>query len=637
MSQEAVKMMMAMALTAVLACTGTYVALNAGESEGEHNVIGAGFPALDLGTYAANALFEPSADIGGSEISGFASFDEFRLFCKAHAVQAYYGYNYGYYDGRIAMADAAEGAATSSGAMGAGSGSDGGSGYYTGTNVQVAGVDEGDVVKNDGMFAYIISASGTSAYIVLAYPPEQAAVLSEIESAGTFVDMYLDGDMLVLLEQVYWFEGGFQRSSSMYSDAPMVNVKVYDISNRSAPVLSREAVLAGSLVTSRMLDGGLYVIGSMYIREWENESQVPLPLDSIYHLDTDDGTCTITTFLSMDLADAEAKPSVMGIAMSSSNNIYVSEKNMYITHTKYVGTVGLFGEYYETEETTVVHRIGIQGQDLKYKARGEVEGRLLNRYSMDEFDGHLRLATTKGNTWDETSDNMVHVLDMALEPTGSVNGIAPGEQIYSARFMGARLYLVTFRQVDPFFVVDLRDAENPEVLGELKIPGYSTYLHPYDEDHIIGLGKDGSALKLSLFNVSDVENPTELDSWSLDPETGYSDSAALYDPHAFMFSPEKGILVIPVERYTYGYNDYGYYASAYVFAISPEDGITLKGTVAHDSAQEPEYYYDYYYYYGYNQVRRSFIIEDALYTVSNLQMKASSISGLDTLASVDLE
>jgi uncharacterized secreted protein with C-terminal beta-propeller domain len=519
--------------------------------------------------------------------------------------------------------------------MGGMGSSDGGSDYYTGTNIQVSGVDEDDIVKNDGEHAYVISASGESVLIILAYPPEQARVLSEIESSGTFVGMYVDGNSLIMLEQVYYFEGGFRSSSYMYSDAPMVNVKVYDISNRSAPVLFREAGLGGTYVTSRLMDGHLYTIGSLYIREWENESQVPIPLESIYHLENGDDSYTMTTFMTLDLGDADAAPSVMGIAMSGSNNIYVSEKNMYITHTKHANTMDLFGGYYESAERTVIHRIGIQGQDLRYKARGEVAGRLLNRYSMDEFDGHFRAATTKGQMWNGDSDNMVHVLDMALEPTGMLDGIAPGEQIYSARFMGIRLYLVTFRQVDPFFVIDLHDAEDPKVLGELKIPGYSSYLHPYDENHIIGLGKDGSALKISLFNVSDVENPTELDTWAFDGGTGYSDSPALNDPHAFMFSRERGLLVIPVEGYSYRYYGSQSTAGAYMFKISPEDGITELGSVSHKTAEPREY--DYYgYYYSYNRVKRSFIIGDALYTVSDELMKANEIDGLGLLATVEL-
>jgi uncharacterized secreted protein with C-terminal beta-propeller domain len=636
MSQETVKMMLAVAMTAVLACTGTYVAVSERDAGEGHNVIGAGFPALELGAYVANDLFEPVSMVSNSELSRFASFDEFRVFCEEHSVQAYYNHNHGYYDDRVnfAAVDAAEGGAPMASGLGWGNAE---SDHYTGTNIQVTGVDEGDIVKNDGEHAYVISASGESVFIIRAYPPEQARVLSEVNSAGTFVDMYVDKDELIMLEQVYYFEGGFRSSSYQYSDAPMVNVKVYDMSNRSAPELSREAVLGGTYVTSRFMNEHLYAIGSLYIREWENESQVPMPIESIYHLENGEESCTMTTFMTLDLEDAEAAPSVMGIVMSSSNNIYVSEKNMYITHTKWSEQVGTFGGYYETEERTVIHRLGIQGQDLKYKARGEVPGRLLNRFSMDEFGGHFRVATTKGQMWSGDSDNMVHVLDMALEPTGSLGGIAPGEEIYSARFMGTRLYLVTFRQVDPFFAIDLHDAENPKILGELKIPGYSTYLHPYDDNHIIGLGKDGSALKLSLFNVSDVENPTELDTWTLGSGNGWSDSPALYDPHAFMFSPEKGILAIPVEGYSYNY----YYGSdqcsgAYVFDISPEDGITLKGVVEHDGGQEQENEYYDYYYCGYNQVRRSFIIGDALYTVSNTEMRANSTIDLQSLASVDL-
>jgi uncharacterized secreted protein with C-terminal beta-propeller domain len=423
----------------------------------------------------------------------------------------------------------------------------------------------------------------------------------------------------------------------MYSDTPMLTVKVFDIENRSAPALLNEAVLGGNYLTSRLIDGSLYVMGNQYIRQWDNESQVPVPVDALYYMESsEEESYTLTSFLTLDISDDDAIPSMMGIMMESSNNIYVSERNIYITNTKYAETVGLFGGNYESTEKTLIHRIGIQGQDLKYRAMGEVPGRVLNRFSMDEFNGHFRIATTKGWSWgSEQSRNMVHVLDMALEPTGTLDNIAPGEQIYSARFMGTRLYLVTFRQVDPFYVIDMHDAENPQILGELKIPGYSTYLHPYDEDHIIGLGMDGSSVKIALFNVTDVQNPTELDTWSFGNGYGYSDSLALRDPHAFMFSREKNLLVIPISGY---YHNRGQYENgACAFTISPETGITQTGRVTHetDNAVENDYYG--YYYRQYNQVKRSFIIGDTLYTVSDTMMKANSISGLEEIGKVNLE
>ncbi|MCK5024174.1 MAG: beta-propeller domain-containing protein, partial [Thermoplasmata archaeon] len=327
-------------------------------------------------------------------------------------------------------------------------------------------------------------------------------------------------------------------------------------------------------------------------------------------------------------------PNVMGIYMSQANTIYVSQNNIYITHMKpqdYSGTQWIWEDY---EETTVIHRIGIQGQGLKYRARGEVPGTVLNRYSMDEHNGHFRITTTKGWTWgagEEQSKNMVSVLDMVMNETGILDDIAPGEQIYSARFMGNRCYLVTFRQVDPFFVIDLHDAENPEILGELKIPGYSSYLHPYDENHIIGLGKENRSVKISLFNVTDVSNPTELDNIQIGSD--YSDSMALNDPHAFTFNPGNGLLVIPVYQHSYRYygesSDSGYCAMVFHIGL---DGISHEASIEHP---EQEIQYGYYYYRG-NQIHRSFFIGDVLYTVSDTHLKANNLKNYGQEALIKL-
>ncbi|MCK5309298.1 MAG: beta-propeller domain-containing protein, partial [Thermoplasmata archaeon] len=393
-------------------------------------------------------------------------------------------------------------------------------------------------------------------------------------------------------------------------------------------------------------ENNLYLIASHYnYGIYEDEEQLPLPLDCLYYMEDMNAQYSLTNFLTLDFTDADSNPNVMGIYMSSASTIYVSQKNIYISHMKpfeYQESDDEWGSPVISEEKTVIHRIGIQGQGLKYRARGEVPGWVLNRFSMDEHNGHFRIASTKGWTWgagEDMSKNIVTVLDMALNETGVLGDIAPGEQIYSARFMGDRCYLVTFRQIDPFFVIDLHDAENPEILGELKIPGYSSYLHPYDENHVIGLGKDGSSVKISLFNVTDVTNPTELDNYQI--EGDYSQSAALYDPHAFTFDYQKGLLVIPIYQYTYTYLDYvgssgsSSQQSAMVFHISPEDGIKEIASIEHPEQGQNEWGWDYN--YRSNQIHRSFFIGDTLYTVSDWHMKASNLENYRQEALVELD
>ena len=217
---------------------------------------------------------------------------------------------------------------------------------------------------------------------------------------------------------------------------------------------------------------------------------------------------------------------------------------------------------------------------------------------MDEYNGNFRIATNYYATQSQISN--VYILNSNLNITGKLEGLAPNENLHSVRFMGDKCYLVTYRTTDPLFVIDLSDPTNPHVLGELKIPGYSDYLHPYDGTHLIGVGKeavevDGGSfayyqgLKLALFDVSDVNNPRQLSNVTIGDRG--TDSLALSDPKAFLFDKSKNLLVIPVslavvsdvDKAQYGVSAYGttVWQGAYVYGISIDGGFTLKGTVTH--------------------------------------------------------
>ncbi|OPX72016.1 MAG: Beta propeller domain protein [Methanoregulaceae archaeon PtaB.Bin108] len=228
----------------------------------------------------------------------------------------------------------------------------------------------------------------------------------------------------------------------------------------------------------------------------------------------------------------------------------------------------------------------------------------------------------------------MYVLDEGLTVTGTLEYIAPEESIYAARFMGDRLYLVTFKRIDPFFVIDLSDPKNPGILGKLKIPGYSDYLHPYDANHIIGVGKETeenqwggvstSGLKLALFDVTDVNNPVLAGKVEIG-EAG-SDSEALRDHKAFLFDRPSGLLVLPVrevlnvERTGTVYKTYApaVWQGAYVFSVSPDEGFTLKGKVTHGREETPYSYWD-----SADSVRRSILIGDGLFTISGSEIVVS--------------
>ena len=295
---------------------------------------------------------------------------------------------------------------------------------------------------------------------------------------------------------------------------------------------------------------------------------------------------------------------------------------------------------------TVIHKLAIDRGDIDYVAKGEVNGYLLNQFSLDEYDENLRVATTT-NLWTRRENvqyNNVFVLDSDMDVVGELEEIAPDERIYSTRFVGEKLYMVTFKRVDPLFVIDLSNPRNPKILGELKIPGYSDYLHPYDEDHIIGIGKETKenewggvsvqGVKLALFDVSDVDNPKMLDKIEIGDRG--TDSEALRDHKAFLFDKKKNLLVIPIrEVKETGTGRYSYrqkvWQGAYVLSVTPRDGFEVTGKVAHSSLEEEDYWY-----YSPYAVRRSLYMDDVLYTISHKKIVANDLDDLDKISEVKL-
>jgi uncharacterized secreted protein with C-terminal beta-propeller domain len=315
----------------------------------------------------------------------------------------------------------------------------------------------------------------------------------------------------------------------------------------------------------------------------------------------------------------------------------------------------------------ILHKISINLGNISYIAQGEVPGHILNQFSMDEHNEFFRIATTSGNNWGEGSQisNNIYILDENLNQVSKIENIAPGESIYAARFLGNRAYLVTFVQVDPLFTIDLSDPYNPRILGELKIPGYSEYLHPYDETHIIGIGKEVDpsidadkvhtpgavyytailGLKLALFDVSDIEHPVE-EAKVVIGNRG-TDSPALYDHKAFLFDKEKQLLVIPVSLYEIPHEtldsvndsniteiqpDWGQFTfqGAYVYKLSLENGFEYEGRITHQTLEEVQQQTtDYFWYWGSSNtdITRTLFIGDVLYTVSNSMVKMNNLVG----------
>ena len=302
------------------------------------------------------------------------------------------------------------------------------------------------------------------------------------------------------------------------------------------------------------------------------------------------------------------------------------------------------------EETrkTIIHKISIDEDKIEYVAKGSVPGRLLNQFSMDQSGDRFRVATTTEyytQYQGTVRANAVYILDEQLNIIGGLDKIAPDESIFSARFIGDRLYLVTFQQIDPFFVIDL-STDTPKILGELKIPGFSNYLHPYDEEHIIGIGRDTKeieegrvqqlGIKITLFNVADINNPKVADDVIIGDSSTYSE--ALNNHKAFFFDKTRGVLSIPISGDAESLEEisnskmfapnYNRWNGFYVFDLNSSDGFNLKGTVTHSSDDSR--------YYGMGKAR-TFYIDDVLYTASERYLKMNDFNNLEEIKSIKLE
>ncbi|MDR1617166.1 MAG: beta-propeller domain-containing protein, partial [Syntrophomonadaceae bacterium] len=400
-----------------------------------------------------------------------------------------------------------------------------GSGFSE-TNVQVDGVDEADMVKTDGEFIYQVKEREV---IIVKAPAQGTMVLSaRIDMGDEGIDpqdIYVDGNYLVVLGKAE--DGVYQdkpRASGdviyppYYYRQPVIKAVVYDIADKDNIIVKRKLEMSGSLLSSRKIGESVYMVGLQGINMYrEAGEKVLLPA----YKDTSSG------YVNKELAYNEicyfpgyVRPNFINVAgfnldgdrelevrsyLGDGESLYVSERNMYVALTDYNINYDYSSrkadKAEEAREKTVLHRFGLENGSVTYAAAGTVPGRVLNQFSMDENGGYFRIATTLGDTWasegsNNISGNNIYVLnedDLLL--TGKLEGIAPGERIYSTRFMGDRAYMVTFKDVDPFFVIDMKDPSQPGILGQLKIPGYSDYLHPYDENHIIVFGKDTVQVK----------------------------------------------------------------------------------------------------------------------------------------------
>jgi uncharacterized secreted protein with C-terminal beta-propeller domain len=328
--------------------------------------------------------------------------------------------------------------------------------------------------------------------------------------------------------------------------------------------------------------------------------------------------------------------------------VYASRENLYIAQS---GRWWWWG-WGEVDMSSHIHKFSLTaGQAPTYSASGSVPGWLYDQFAMSEYDDHLRVASTDYDWWMGSSEegasqagNNITVLyddgKKTLQEKGSITGIAPGERIFASRMMEEEGYMVTFRQVDPLYTIDLSDHSNPRIMGELKIPGYSAYLHPIDENHLLAVGMDGTedgtltGLAINLFDVSDFSNPQLMFQHTLTSE-GWSWSESLWDHHAFTF--HRGVLTIPAYSWNYSEDEgYDLFSGTLSFAVDLDEGITEIGRVDHASLISGsqclyeiwygEYYNDCNSWYYQPYVRRSLYIEDNLFSLSNYGLKVNNLN-----------
>ncbi|MCJ7762080.1 beta-propeller domain-containing protein, partial [Candidatus Bathyarchaeota archaeon] len=439
-------------------------------------------------------------------------------------------------------------------------------------------------------------------------------------------------------------------------------INVYDVSTKTNPVLTRNFTVSGSYFNSRMIGNYVYTVISqpayvdndtVILPQVYSEAKPTYAVDAtdIYYTDVVDTYFGFTTFIGLNIADDAQEPANMTLMTGGASDMYVSLNDIYVT-------------YPASDGETSIYRVHINAGTINCENQGKVPGYIINQYAMDEYNGYFRVATNAYN-YDTTSgtttqQNNVYVLDMNLTIVGKLENLATGENLHSVRFMGDKCYLVTFHNIDPLFVIDLSQPNAPTKLGELHIPGYSDYLHPYDENTLIGIGKETvesnesdfayyQGLKLSLFDVSNVNEPEQL-SKTVIGDRG-TDSLVLDEPKAFLFNKTRNLLVIPVNLYLINKTEpveqwtYGQFAwqGVYVFDVTLTGGFVVRGNVTQmDNAEallaNPSLAIksDYSWIDDSQWITRALYIGNTLYTVSNARVQLNSIDNFALIAKIDL-
>ncbi|MDP4153650.1 MAG: beta-propeller domain-containing protein [Bacillota bacterium] len=530
---------------------------------------------------------------------------------------------------------------------------------YSKTNTQVSGIDEGDVVKTDGKNIYV---AGSSKFVISSADNGNMAKLSEtkLDKNSYISDMYVDGSKVIIIGN-RWEDSGndvtIQNKMAAVEPYPyhrsrnFTFIKVYDVTDLTAPALFKEYEVEGTYTSSRKNGNNVYLISNYYIYNYQDGPIVPyfsesasggvetsMAVDDIMIFPGQPAQQYLTVS-ALDISDAGSKTEAEAV-LGSGYTTYMNDHALYVSSYDWAPDAG---------ELTKVVKFAVDGKAISYAGSNEVPGYLLNQFSMDEYNGNLRIATTQ---WDK--GNNIYVFGDSMNVVGTLSGIAKGENIYAVRFMNSVGYLVTYETTDPLFVVDLSNPSAPAVKGELKIPGFSNYLHPVGENKLLGIGNDSypiykkdangndveigtrtGGLKLSLFDVSDMENPKELSSLVLGDSGSYTE--AMYNHKALMYKESDGLIGFDANinglSSSKDNEDNNSFNGALLISIAG-DKLTEKGRI-----KAADQNYNYPDGFDYNELiygRRLTYIGDILYYVQDGTICSYNLSNLSQISSLKL-
>lgn len=463
---------------------------------------------------------------------------------------------------------------------------------YSKTNVREEGVDEADIVKTDGSYLYIATREGELQIVKADGADMKIVSTTRLEASGEDIrEMYVDGNTLNLITSVYETTL-YEREKNTYDTVSResANLYTYDITDRSKIKQTGHLSQEGNYESSRKVGQYIYLFTNYVPYSTEDPEYVdgyvprvngePLLAEDIF-LPKDQTMSSYIVISSVDLGKPDTVKETKAL-VAGSEMLYVSSSNIYITRP----------EWEKEGERTSLVRFAYKDGKIQAEAAATVSGYLKDSFSLDEYEGKLRLVVTSYSSGIDS--NALYILDENLETLGSIENLAEGEQIKSARFMGDKGYFVTFRNTDPLFSVDLSDPRNPVILGQLKIPGFSEYLHFYGENLLLGIGRDADpetgkelGLKLSMFDITDPANVTEKSKMVLDSVSEYM-GAQNYK--SIMIDPEKNIFGF---AYTEGPSSpAGDYEYAYYAVFSYEEGTGFVNRLICPLNEEGEWSYE---------------------------------------------